>query len=83
VKNVPVKNGLYAFTKYRRGDFVLFIEEEKNAYMFMQLPDRYKILLTKDEFVAGVKEKLLDFVEQIPEDVFLVCKANILHLQKA
>jgi hypothetical protein len=43
----------------------------------MQLPDRYIVNLTDAEFNQGIAEKLLDFVEIIPEEVFEVCKVNI------
>ncbi len=78
----PELRGLYAFTKHRRGDFILFIEEKDNIYKFMHLPDRYEILLTPEEFTEGVKTKLLDFVEQIPEDVHEVAAANIKSLNQ-
>lgn len=78
----PKERGVYAFTKHRRGDFILFIKEDSEVLEFMQLPDRYQICLTKKEFSEGVKTKLLDFVEQIPEDVFEVASANIEKFQK-
>jgi pantothenate kinase len=49
----------------------------------MQLPDRYQICLTKKEFSEGLTTKLLDFVEQIPEEVFEVAQANIETFQKS
>lgn len=78
----PQARGVYAFTKHRRGDFLLFIKEDSEVLEFMQLPDRYKVCLTKEEFHEGVTTKLLDFVEQIPEDVFEVASANIENYQK-
>jgi hypothetical protein len=79
---LPLLRGVYAFTKYRRGDFILFIKEDLEVLEFMQLPDRYQICLTKEEFSEGVKTKLLDFVEQIPEEVFEVAAANIEKYEK-
>lgn len=73
----PQARGVYAFTKHRRGDFLLFVKEDSEVLEFMQLPDRYQVCLTKQEFHEGVTTKLLDFVEQIPEDVFETAKANI------
>ena len=79
----PKQRGVYAFTKHRRGDFVLFIKEtDKDVLEFMQLPDRYQLFLTKQEFTEGVVTRLLDFVEQIPEEVFEVASANIETFQK-
>lgn len=78
----PLVRGVYAFTKHRRGDFLLFIREDSGVLEFMQLPDRYQICLTKEEFHEGMTTKLLDFVEQIPEEVFDVAQANIETYQK-
>ena len=80
---IPKERGVYAFTKYRKGDFILFLEESTDGvYDFMQLPDRYKMSFTAEEFAKGVSTKLIDFVEQIPSDVFEVSKANIQDLEK-
>jgi len=74
---LPLPRAVYAFTKHRRGDFLLFIKEDSEVLEFMQLPDRYQICLTKKEFNEGLASKLLDFVEQIPEEVFEVAAANM------
>ena len=73
----PRKQSLYAFTRFRKGEFLLYVDTEENVHRFMQLPDRYIVNLTAKEFHQGVVEKLLDFVEIIPDDVFEVCKVNI------
>ena len=79
----PKERGVYAFTKYRKGDFLLFLEESsEGVYDFMQLPDRYKMSFTTEEFTKGVTSKLIDFVEQVPPEVFEVSKANVQDLQK-
>jgi hypothetical protein len=79
----PKERGVYAFTKHRRGDFVLFIKEDKDVLEFMQLPDRYQFFLTKEEFTEGLLTNLLDFVEQVPEEVFEVASANIEKYEKS
>ena len=79
---LPLPRAVYAFTKHRRGDFLLFIKEDSEVLEFMQLPDRYQICLTKKEFNEGLTTKLLDFVEQIPEEVFEVAQANMETYQK-
>ena len=81
-QTLPQPRGVYAFTKHRRGDFILFIKEDSEVLEFMQLPDRYQICLTKKEFNEGITSQLLDFVEQIPEEVFEVASANIETYQK-
>lgn len=79
---LPKERGVYAFMKHKRGEFILFVEQNNEVLTFMQLPDRYNILLTKEEFTAGLSTKLLEFVESVPEDVFEVCKLNIEKLER-
>lgn len=74
---------LYAFTKYRKGEFLLLIEIENEACTFMQLPDKYRMILTKQDALKSINTRLLDFIERIPEDVFEVSKANMVVLEKA
>jgi hypothetical protein len=78
---VPKERGTYAFMKHRRGEFILYLEQDGDVLRFMQLPDLYVIALSKEEFTAGICTNLLEFVEQVPEDVFDVCKANANKLQ--
>lgn len=80
----PKDRGVYAFTKYRRGDFLLFLKESTPlVFEFMQLPDRYVLSLTAEEYAKGINTKILDFVEQLPEDVFEVACANKIILEKS
>jgi len=79
----PKVRGVYAFTKHRRGDFILFLEKNGDGvFNFMQLPDRYPLSLTQEEFTEGLVTKVLDFVEQVPVEVYEVSKANVNNLEK-
>ena len=74
----PHARGLYAFTKHRRGDFILFIKEvDSNTLEFMQIPDRSQLFLTTEDFNSGILTNLFEFVEALPSDVFEVCVNNI------
>lgn len=79
----PEERNLYAFIKYRKGEFLLYLgQSTEDVYDFMQLPDRYKLSFTVDEFDKAISTKILDFVEQVPLDVFEVSKANLQELEK-
>jgi hypothetical protein len=81
--HTPKERGVYAFTQYRRGEFILFIEKTNDdVYVFMHLPDRYNLSFTLEEFSKGLNSGLFDFVEQIPLDVFEVSKANMHNFEK-
>jgi hypothetical protein len=73
----PRQRGLYAFIKYRKGEFLLFLNETDVTYDFMQLPDCYKMSFTKQEFKNGLTQKQFEFVEQVPEDVFETAQLNV------
>lgn len=76
--NKPEERGVYAFQKIKMGEFLLFLDEDELRYNFMQLPDRYEYALTKKDFIRAIKEKILEFVEVLPMDVYEVSVANIL-----
>lgn len=78
VSLTPKKGAIYAFTKYRKGDFLLFIDSEDGiVYDFMQIPSKFLFSFTREEFEDCLKTKLLEFVECLPEDVFKVCFDNL------
>jgi hypothetical protein len=78
VRCTPKARGLYAFTKYKRGDFILFIKPvDEGTLEFMRLPSQEQVFLTEEDFKSGVISNLLEFVESIPQEVFEVCSANI------
>jgi hypothetical protein len=67
----PTERGLYAFIKERCGDFLLFVEEQKDCYKFIYLPGPSDFYLTTEDFTKSIKGQILEFVEQVPEDIFL------------
>ena len=77
IKHNPKKRGLYAFTKYKRGEFLLYIDKvDDNTFEFMQLPNCLQFFISAEDFNNGVITNLLEYVNEIPFDVFEVCIAN-------
>jgi len=76
-KHTPRKRGLYAFTKYKRGEFLLFINSlDSNTFEFMQLPSCLQYFISAEDFNNGVITNLIEFVNEVPIDVFEVCEIN-------
>ena len=73
----PIDRGMYAFTKYKKGEFLVYIDSDELCYNFMQLPDRLPMSLTKNTFKESYKGKVFEYLEQLPEDVYEICIANI------
>ena len=77
INHKPKKRGLYAFTKYKRGEFLLYIcSIDENTFEFMQLPSCLQFFISADDFNNGVVTNLLEYVNEVPLDVFEVCEAN-------
>jgi len=77
----PVPRGFYAFTEERCGDFLLFVESMKDCYKFLYMPGASEFYLTLEDFTNSTKRGILEFVEQLPEDVYqeslsLACPPN-------
>jgi hypothetical protein len=66
----PLDRSLIAFTTERAGDFLLFVEAQKTCYKFLYLPGASEFYLTFEDYTESIKRGVLEFVEQIPEDIF-------------
>jgi len=66
----PIERGFYAWTIERAGDFLLFVESQKDCYKFLYMPGANEFYLTFEDFTKSMKRGILDFVEQLPEDIF-------------
>lgn len=66
----PKKRGLYAWNSIYAGSFLLFVKSFKDHYQFMFLPGPSEFNLTFDEFSSCVQKGILEFVEDLPEEIF-------------
>lgn len=72
-----IERGLYAVLP-SASIFLLHLNST-NTFAFMQLPDLFKVVFDNEQdFNFFLKNKSLDFVEQLPQDVYDVCVANII-----
>tara|TARA_R100000005_G_C4957053_1_gene175215 strand:+ start:826 stop:1098 length:273 start_codon:yes stop_codon:yes gene_type:complete len=65
-----VKNGDYA------GHFIAYISSFDDKHFFLTLPNNQKLEVPIKDFEEGLKNKLLDFVEKMPKNVWKVVKAQ-------
>jgi len=69
---------IFAFTKgILIGKMVVLVDssEEKS---FLMLPDMLPYTMKNDEFYFNYRNKTLDYIEELPDDVFVVVKAQYL-----
>ena len=71
---VPLKKGAYAVEHGDYvGEFFVFMESLNNQHIFLSLP---KMLIRKvpiSSFNTGVRDKIIVFVENLPDGVYRVC----------
>lgn len=66
----PTSRGMYAWTSLHAGSFLLYVESLKDCHKFIFLPGPSEFFLTFENFNECVKSKVLEFVEQLPEDIY-------------
>lgn len=66
----PIPRGFYAFNIERAGDFLIYVEAEKQSYKFLYIPGADPFYLTIQDFTKAIERGVLSFVEQLPEDVY-------------
>ena len=58
------------------GQMFAFIEEKELSYNFIRLPDMINISVTTEDFSEGIEAEILQFVKDLPDDVYKVVKAQ-------
>ena len=66
----PPPRAIYAYTRIRAGDFLVFVEDMKDCYRFLYLPGANPFYLTLEDFATYIKDGTLEFVEQLPDEIF-------------
>lgn len=66
----PHPKGLYAWNKFHAGSFLLFVESLSDYCKFLFLPGPTEFCLTKEDFDKNLKSNVLEFVEELPDDIF-------------
>jgi hypothetical protein len=66
----PKVKGLYAWNYLHAGSFLLYVETLKDCHKFLFLPGPSEYFLTFEDFSSCVQKNTLEFVEELPDDVF-------------
>ena len=66
----PPPRSIYAWNSIRAGDFIIFKKSNKNYYEFIYVPGGDAFNLTFEDFTNLIKTKILEFIEQLPEDIY-------------
>lgn len=59
-----------------KGNFFVYVGQDEDNYNFLSLPENEPVRVTKDEFNKGVREKIVDYIEKLPHNVYEICCAQ-------
>lgn len=67
---LPIAKGLYAWTVLHAGSFLLYVESMEDYYKFLFLPGPSEYFITTEDFTKYIKSNSLEFVEELPDEIF-------------
>ena len=59
-----------------KGNFFVYIGQDDENYNFLCLPDNEPIEVPKEKFNKGIQEKIVDYIEKLPHNVYEICCAQ-------
>lgn len=65
-----IRNGSY------KGNFFVYISQDDENYNFLSLPENEPVSVTKGDFDRGIQEKIVDYIEKLPHNVYEICCAQ-------
>lgn len=70
-KKHPVERGIYVILKGTySGEFFVYISQTSTFFTFISLPDKIIRQVPTDSFNNGLKNKLVEFLEQLPLNIY-------------
>jgi hypothetical protein len=74
-KNSPKHREIFAVTTgLYIGEFFVFMEETKDAFIFLSLPKMLVRSVPKENYFHAIKNKIISFVELLPKEIFGLCQ---------
>ena len=58
------------------GDYLLLMEKKKDDLYFFVLPDKLKRTIKESDFKRGLENKIVTFIEKVPNSVLKDCKSE-------
>lgn len=72
-----LKRGIFAVRQGEyKGHFFVFVSETDDKYNFLVLPYNTTINVPKDQFEQGIENKIVDYIEKLPNNVHEICCAQ-------
>lgn len=81
--DLPKPRGIYVILKGTlSGQFIVYIEEKNNNYIFLTLPDKNILEVPIDAFKRGIKNSILEYIEKLPRPVYCIVEKEFFNINK-
>jgi hypothetical protein len=76
-KVVPKNRHVYAATTgIYVGEMFVYVKKDVDNYYFLSIPKMLNRVIPIDKFNLGIDNKIIDFVQVLPRDVYKICCAQ-------
>jgi hypothetical protein len=79
MKNNIIKNVYFINTGERVGQFFVIIDYKNENYHILALPESESIIAIEKEIDDLIEHKIMEFVEELPDDIYNDCKNEFLY----
>lgn len=59
-----------------KGNFLVYINSDQENHNFLTLPYNGTLGVPKEQFKQGVDNKIVDYIEKLPHNVYSICCAQ-------
>jgi hypothetical protein len=81
--NHPVKKHAYAVTTGAYvGEIMVFVDKSTEHYNFISIPKNINREIPIGKFHFGLDQSIIDYVEELPDDVFSILEKQFEYNQK-
>jgi len=71
--NHPLKKHAYAVTTgYYVGEMLVFVDKSEEFFNFISIPKNINREIPINKFYLGLKESIVEHVEEIPDEIFSI-----------
>lgn len=73
-KVIPKAKQVYAVgTGTFVGEMLIYCKQDKDHYYFLSIPKNINRKIPKDKFDLGVSERIVEYVKDLPKNVYKTC----------
>ena len=64
------------------GQMFIYVDKDKNLFKFLSIPEMINVSISKEKFDFGIRNGIIEFVEQVPKDMHKISLAQFKQNEK-